>query len=413
MHFLWVKTDLLHPTNSGGRIRTFEMLREIHRNHQVSYLSLDDGRTSPDAIARSSEYARSLELVPQKRTTKQGVPFYADLARNLVSSYPYVLDRYKSPMLSSRISEICRTENVDVLVCDFLFPAPAVRDDVTIPRVLFQHNVEARIWERHAQVGPTPVHKIYFGMQHRRMVRAERELCAKFDEVIAVSEEDARAFRTEYGTTNVSSVPTGVNTDFFGISDPSLRQKGNIVFLGSMDWMPNIDGVKWFIQEVLPLVRRDVPEATVTVVGRDPAPAIVALGNSVPGVRVTGTVDDVRPYLSAGALFVVPLRVGGGTRLKLYEGMSTGIGTVSTTVGAEGLPIVDGTHIRLADDTASMAATVTQMLQSPDATNRMGLAAADFVRSRFGWASVAQSFVDLCEQTRDRVQKTRPSAKRS
>jgi glycosyltransferase involved in cell wall biosynthesis len=397
MHILWIKTDLLHPPNAGGRIRTYEMLRAIKRQHEVTYLALDDGTTTPEAIARSGEYATRVDLVPYTRAPKGTPGFFADLVGNLVSPMPYVIDRYRSPRMAERIRHWC-ARDVDLVVCDFLFPAPAVPDSARMPRILFQHNVEARIWERHALVGRTPVHRAYFALQHRRMRRAEARLCAKFDGVVAVSDADADLFRSDYGIANVESIPTGVNVEFFGVSDPARREPDHLLFLGSMDWMPNIDGVQWFVREVLPRVRRERPDARITIVGRDPAPAIRELHDPAAGVFVTGTVPDVRPYLERAAVFVVPLRVGGGTRLKLYEGLATGVPTVSTTIGAEGLPLRDGTHLRIADTAPDTATAIVALLRDPAAASAMGAAAARYVRGTFGWDGVARQFLDACRR---------------
>jgi polysaccharide biosynthesis protein PslH len=395
VHVLWVKTDLLFPLNSGGRIRTFEMLRAIRRQHEVTYLALDDGTVTPEALEHAKEYATRVELVPHARPAKGTPAFFAALLRNLWSSSPYVIDRYRSPAMAERVRHWC-ARGIDLALCDFVFPAPAFPTDARPPRLLFQHNVEARIWARHAKVGRTPLHRAYFGLQHRRMRRIEAELCAKFDGVIAVSESDAEEFRSAYGLERVESVPTGVNTEFFRQTDSAARERGHILFLGAMDWMPNIDGVEWFVREVLPLVRREVPDARLTIVGRDPVASIRALHDPALGVEVTGTVADVRPYLERASVFVVPLRVGGGTRLKLFEGLATGIPTVSTTIGAEGLPLEDGVHLRIADAPDTMAAAVTSLLRDPAGAARMGDTAADHVRGTFGWDGVARQFLDAC-----------------
>lgn len=389
--------------NSGGRIRTYEMLREIRKNHDVQYVALDDGSTPAEALEKYGEYATSVDLVHQDRVGKHGIPFYADLAKNLLSNDPYVLDRYRSPELARRVASASVRGDIDVMVCDFLFPARDIPNSIATPKVLFQHNVEARIWQRHAQVGRTFLHRAYFSSQYKRMEQAERQLCQNFDWVVAVSEDDADVFRNQYGIRNVSSIPTGVNTDVFTIADPAKRRDGSIVFLGSMDWMPNIDGVRWFVREVLPAVRQHVPHATVNIVGRNPAPEISVLAE-LEGVTVSGTVPDVRPYLNEASVFVVPLRVGGGTRLKIYEGMATGIGTLSTTIGAEGLPLEADVHLRLADDAASMARATVEMLKNPSATNAMGLAAAQYVRANFGWSGVAREFMNVCERAREKAQ---------
>ena len=395
MHVLWIKTDLLFPLNSGGRIRTFEMLRAIRRRHDVTYVALDDGTTSPEALEHAREYATQVDLVPHRRPAKGSPAFFGALLANLASPNPYVIDRYRSPAMAERIRYWC-TQDVDLLVCDFIFPAPAVPRTASIPRIIFQHNVEARIWARHAAVGRTPLHPAYFRLQHERMRRAEAALCATFDGVVAVSESDAEEFRSAYGLTNVESVPTGVNTDFFQTTDPAAREPAHLLFLGAMDWMPNADGIRWFVKEVLPLVRRRAPEVRLTIVGRDPIASVRELHAPDQGVVVTGTVPDVRPWLASSAVFVVPLRVGGGTRLKLYEGLATGIPTVSTTIGAEGLPLEDGVHLRIADAPEAMADAIVSLVHDPDGAARMGAAAARYVRGTFGWDGVAQQFVDAC-----------------
>ena len=371
------------------------MLRAIRRRHEVTYLALDDGTVTKEGREHAAEYATRLELIPQRRPAKGSPAFFAALLANLASSRPYVIDRYQSPEMAERIRYWCG-QNIDLLVCDFIFPAPAVPSSARVPRILFQHNVEARIWERHAVVGRTPLHRGYFGLQHRRMRRNEAALCARFDGVIAVSESDAQELRSSYGLAHVESVPTGVNTDFFRLADSARRESKHLLFLGAMDWMPNADGVQWFVKEVLSLVRREDPEIRLTIVGRDPVASVRDLHDTENGIEVTGTVADVRPYLDAASIFVVPLRVGGGTRLKLFEGLATGIPTVSTTIGAEGLPLQDGVHLRIADTPRAMADAILSLVRDPAGAARMGEAAARYVRGTFGWDGVAQQFIDAC-----------------
>ena len=395
MHLLWVKTDLLYPLNSGGRIRTFEMLRAIRRKHEVTYIALDDGTVTPEALRHAEQYATRVELIPHALPRKGTVPFYTALLANLASSSPYVIDCYRSPAMAARVREWC-DRDVDLLVCDFVFPAPAIPPVARMPRIVFQHNVEARIWARHAKVGPTPLHRAYFGLQHRRMRATEEALCAAFDGVIAVSESDAAEFRSAYGLSNVESVPTGVNTEFFRVTDPAAREPKHLIFLGAMDWMPNIDGVRWFANEMLPRLRREEPDVRLTIVGRDPVASVRELHDPEHGVVITGTVDDVRPYLERASVFVVPLRVGGGTRLKLFEGLATGIPTVSTTIGAEGLPLTDGVHLHIADEPSTMASAILSLMRDPAAATRMGETAAHYVRGAFVWDSIADQFLESC-----------------
>lgn len=396
MHILWIKTELLHPVDKGGRIRTYQMLRALARLHEVTYLTLDDGTAAPDALARASEYCTRVEAVPFAPPPKGSVGFYTALLRNLVSPLPYAIARYEVPALRDRLRTLCSSTNVDVVVCDFLAPSINVPDDLGVPVVLFQHNVEAMIWERHAHVATHPLRKWYMGEQWRRMKRFEASECRRVDSVVAVSPQDAEVFRRDYGVTEVPDVPTGVDTDYF-VRQPSVQRKpGTMVFTGSMDWMPNEDGIAWFVDSTLPHIRAAIPTAALTIVGRNPTAKVKALQSSDGSVTVTGSVPDVRPYLASHQLFIVPLRVGGGTRLKIYEGMTMGLPTVSTTIGAEGLPVLNGEHIVLADDPASFAHECIALLNDPARCEQMGTAADLYVRDQFGWDGVAKRFAEFC-----------------
>lgn len=395
MRILWLKTELLHPVDKGGRIRTYQMLRSLARQHHVTYLCLDDGTAAPDALERASEYAHDVRTVPWRAPARGTPGFYADLAVNLFSSLPYAIDKYRSPAFAQAVEQLA--SSADVVVCDFLAPAVNVPRELSAPVVLFQHNVEAEIWRRHAEVAGGWVARSYFSMQYRRMVRFEGRSCRRFDRVVAVSEQDAELMRTAYGVERVSAVPTGVDLEYFRPQPEVARSRTELVFTGSMDWLPNEDGVAWFCEAVLPLVRAEVPEATLTIVGRNPSPAVSGLGTRHAGVTVTGTVPDVRPYLARGAALVVPLRIGGGTRLKIYEAMAMETPVISTTVGAEGLPLEPGAHLLLADTPEALAAACVRALREGAAVQAMGHAGARFVRERFGWDRVSGVFADACE----------------
>jgi len=196
----------------------------------------------------------------------------------------------------------------------------------------------------------------------------------------------------------VSEVPTGVDTEYFRSSGKGPRDPHNMVFTGSMDWIPNEDAVRFCVQEILPRIRQAVPDATLTVVGRNPAPSVSALAAQQPGVRVTGRVDDVRPYMERAALYLVPIRIGGGTRLKIFEAMAMGLPVVSTRVGAEGLPVVDGQDIVLADSPVQFADAAIQLLTDPKRAHALGAAASRMVRERAGWDRAAAAFAAICER---------------
>jgi sugar transferase (PEP-CTERM/EpsH1 system associated) len=397
VHILWLKTELLHPVDKGGRIRTYNMLRALRRGHRVTYLTLDDGTAAPDAAERAvEEYCHELVRVPFAPPPKGTARFYADLAANVLSPLPYAVARYRSPAMRRAAEAAVARGGVDVVVCDFLAPSLNVPAGLGAPAVLFQHNVEAVIWERHARVAAHPVKKAYMREQWRRMLRHEAAECRRFDHVIAVSPQDAEVFRRDFGVRSVSDVPTGVDTDYFRPSGRAERRPHELVFTGSMDWLPNEDAILWFAAEVLPRVRARVPDATLAVVGRNPTAPVRAL-DGANGVTVTGSVPDVRPYLERGAAFVVPIRIGGGTRLKIYEAMAMERAVVSTAVGAEGLPVRDGVDALIADAPEAFADAVVALLTDPARAAAVGRAAAAMVRERFGWDAVTARFAADCE----------------
>jgi glycosyltransferase involved in cell wall biosynthesis len=226
------------------------------------------------------------------------------------------------------------------------------------------------------------------------MLRLEKKAFLEAANVIAVSDADARTMCDMFGTRDVSSVPTGVDIDYFRRPEQTPPES-DLVFIGSMDWMPNVDGVQFFVREILPLIRRERPECTLTVVGRVPPPEILALARSDNRIRVTGTVLDIRPFLWGSQVSIVPLRVGGGTRLKIYESMAAGVPVVSTAVGAEGLDVTHPGNIRLADTAGSFAAECLQLLNDAPVRGRMAEAGLHLVTSRFSWDQIAKDFEDI------------------
>lgn len=398
MRILWLKTELLHPIDKGGKIRTYSMLRELKRKHEITYLTLDDTKATQGERDKALEYCSHLTTVPFAQPSKGSIRFYIDLLRNLASRRPYAIDKYKSSGMRRAIEAATATSQFDIVICDFLFPSINVPDSAGVPTVLFQHNVEASIWHRHASVPQHPVRRLYMREQWRRMHRWEERECRRFHHVVTVSDADRESIEALYGVRSVSSIPTGVDTDYFRQAAPAETCGHNIVFIGSMDWLPNEDGVTWFCDAVLPLIWKRVPDASLSVVGRSPSQRVRELARRVPQVTVTGTVPDVRPYIAQAAVVVVPLRIGGGTRLKIFEGMSMGRPTVSTSIGAEGLPVRDKEDLLIADDAETFAESTAELLLNPERGAAIGRRAAGRVRREFGWDSVATQFTRICEE---------------
>jgi glycosyltransferase involved in cell wall biosynthesis len=229
------------------------------------------------------------------------------------------------------------------------------------------------------------------------MLAYEEAACRRFDAVVAVSPDDRDFIRDRYSVEQVYDVPTGVDTEYFR-PQPSNTNPTELVFTGSMDWMPNEDAVLYFAREILARIHDAIPAATFTIAGRNPGAAVRALEEKDRRVRVTGDVPDIRPYIREAAVYVAPLRCGGGTRLKIFEAMSMAKPVVSTSIGAEGLPLRAGEELVIADSPAQFASAAIRLLRDRDSARRIGARARVGVCERFSWENASASFATICER---------------
>ena len=391
MRILWLKTDLLLPLDKGGKLRTWHLMRHLARRHEITYLAFADPGEDPRNVVGMGEVARFVDTVPRVEVQKASARFFAKVAWHLADPLPYAVGQYRSRSYRTRVKELLETRQFDLIVADFLPPIVNLPDSLPCPAVLFTHNVESEIWRRHAETAGDPLRKLLYGTQYRRMLRFEGRALRRFEGLLAVSEADRETFARLYPGIDLGRmhvVRTGVDTEFFTPA-PSPADSVELVFTGSMDWLPNEDGMLWFCREILPQIQTEVPNVTLSIVGRAPTPAVKKLAEER-GVRVTGRVDDVRPYMSQAAVFIVPLRIGGGTRLKIFEAMGMAKAVVSTTVGAEGLPVTHDRDILLADDPASFSRAVIRLLRDVSERRQLEHQARRLVAEQFDWSAVAR-----------------------
>lgn len=312
MRILWLNAGLLLPLDKGGKLRTWHLMRHLARRHQITYLSFVD----PDATAADKEgmheVCERLEVVPRSLAPKGSLAFSIGAAASILDPLPYAAGRYRSRAYAHAVRRLLDTGSFDLVVCDFLVPAVNMPRTLPCPSVVFTHNVEAEIWRRHYEQQTNPIRRLLFRQQWRRMLRFEGATLGRFDLVLAVSDTDRTTFQKLYRRdvrAPIVTVATGVDTAFFAPRDDRAAQR-HLVFTGSMDWIPNEDAMKHFCQDVLPLVRAQEPDVTLSIVGRAPTSAVQRLAE-IPGVEVTGRVDDVRDHIARAAVYVVPIRIGG------------------------------------------------------------------------------------------------------
>ncbi len=388
MNILVLDEEFPFPLNSGKRIRSFNLLSRLAKRHQLTYLAY--GTESSESY--KALQAEEMHPIPVLHTLqpKSGPVFYLKLLQNLFSSLPYTVTSHFAQPFVERLVELLDRQRFDVVICEWSPYAIYMRERRTPPTVIVAHNLEHLIWQRYHQTETNPLKKLYIGGQYRKMLRFEKEAFDRAAGVTTVSMKEAEGVRSLSPLPMIAPVDNGVDLNYFA-PVPEPPKADTLVFVGSLDWRPNQDAVEYFIEEILPIIRGCRPEVVFRAIGRNMPPHIARLG-SRPGVNLVGEVDDVRPYARAASVFVVPLRIGGGTRLKILEALSMESAVVSTSIGAEGLELENGKHLLLADTPAAFAEAVVDLLEHPTRSKELGKAGRACVVSRYGWDTLA---VDL------------------
>jgi len=397
--------ELPYPLTSGKRLRTFNLLTRLAERHRITILCHRnaDAAEVPKAVEVLARHGIDTIVVPRAIPSKQGPGFYARLAGNLLSSLPYSVETHTSPELVEAVAKYARQTQVDVWNCEWTPYAQVLRQALgkrlkRTPWVVMAHNVESLIWKRYHETEENSLKRWYIHQQWRKFELFEKWAYANATWCVAVSEPDAEIIRTQMGGTEQTEVvDNGVDTTYFRPQTDVERVPGNIAFLGSLDWRPNQDGVKVLLDTVFPQVKAKLPNATLSIVGRHPPEWLREAVLRVPGVSLHANVPDVRPYLARCSLTVVPLRVGGGSRLKILESLATGTPVVSTHLGAEGLRLTPGVHYTHTRNEKDMAEAIVMQLSDTDTALRQADEGRRLVLRDYDWAPLSTKLQEIWE----------------
>lgn len=396
MRILWVKMGGLWPATTGGRVRSLNTISELARSHQVTVITTHGRGDDPDGLKQQLAHCERVISVPYAVPKRGSAAFAASVAGSWFSHYPVDLWKWRVRDVRREVRAALGKVDTDLIVADFLFAAVNVGMTGDVPVLLFEHNVEYLIWQRLAHLESNPWKRALFEMEWRKVRACEADACRRADLTIAVSDDDKERLAELGAGIRAASIPTGVDTEYFkpcGAAEVPAR----LVFSGSMDWHPNEDAVCYFVDTILPRIRAEAPAASFTIVGRNPSARVRELG-AQPGVIVTGTIDDVRPSIGEASVYVVPLRAGSGTRIKIFEALAMGKAVVSTTVGAEGLALESGRHFLAADTPHDFATAVIRLLRDPARRQALGDEGRALVEANYSWAMVARQFEEHCEK---------------
>jgi len=386
MKILVLGEEFPYPLNTGGRIRTFSLFSRLAQKHEVRFLAYGD--EDSDSYRYCDEAGLLPIAVPPQVPSKHGLVFYMRLLANLFSQLPYVVTSHYSEVYRSHLQTELEQRPADIVAAAW---TPYATFFSAVPKgltLITSHNIEADIWKRYYATETSLHKKWYIGTQAAKMRRFEKSVFRQANAVTAVSAADASAIRKTGSEAAVEVIENGVALDYFTTDSVAEIIPERLVFTGSMDWRPNQDAAEYFVNDIFPRLREKRPDLEAVFVGREPPDHIRQLGD-IPGITITGTVDDIRPYIREAAVYIVPLRVGGGSRLKILEALALKKPVVSTSVGAEGLAITHDKDILLADSPEQFAAAVESLLNDRARAERLGTAGRELVVQRYGWDRLA------------------------
>ena len=385
MRIVWLTPRIACPPDTGGTIVTYYLLRHLATHgHHVAVWPISEVRGTPQLGEGIELFPRTF-LVPRQHSL-------GCLLLSTLTARPYAISRYLDRAASQEIAKALGRSHYDVVQIDHLHLAEYGLLVEKKPRVLLMHNVESVLWERLADVEPHPIKRAFYKHQARKLRRYETAMLSQYDAVVALSPIDAARLRELCPFTQIITIPPGVDRELFHPLDIP-EEPYSVVFIGPLDWLPNADGVRWFCREVWPRVRAQIPRARCYLAGRQPPADLLSYAHQ--DVIAPGYVKDARSLIARASVFVVPLRIGSGVRLKILQALAMGKAVVTTSVGCEGLELVDDEHLWVADTPQEFANKVIALLHDPATRRRLGEAGMQRVRTRYRWPDAAKALEAL------------------
>jgi len=393
MRILFVSTGLPIPANNGFAIRSLSIVKALASSgHELSFVSFAQ-RTRPESLDPLPRYCDEIDLVEQEIVSVSQGASYLRRATCLFGLKSYSIERFSSAEMRDRIASHLKARKFDIILCDSLYALVNIPQTDT-PIVLNCHNAEHLIFKRYTQVEKNFFKKCYASVEARLIRNAERLGCQRAAMAMVCSNVDEGTLRHLHSNLPIHVIPNAVDTDSYH-SNETRSSQDTLLFQGGMDWYPNRDAVEFFVRSILPKVRAECPGVRFTVAGRNPPAQFAAEIGSERGVEFTGTVPDMRPYLSAATVVVVPLRFGSGTRIKILEACAAGVPVVSTAVGAEGLDLKPGKDIVLADDPTEFAQAVITLLRDRPRRDSIARQARTVIVDRYSQPILKRSLDNL------------------
>mgnify|MGYP001065131929 CR=1 FL=1 len=382
---------LPYPLDTGGKIRSYHLLCALAAHFEVDlYTVYYGGKPSETDIGALQEHCRRVILFPLDKSWRTRDRIWRTLA-----SLPRSVDHFQTPGSLEQAQQFLSDSEYDLVIADEICMTPYAELSPDLPRMVSRQKVDHLHYGETAKARPWGLEKVLDFIEAGKLRRYEKAKMPLYQACLACSAQDAALIRQDAPAVPMLVIPNGVDLSTFVPSGRPKAREPTLLYVGSMNYYPNIDAVRFFFETMYESIRQVVPDVGVQIVGHAPPPEIQQLAR-LPRVEVTGTVPDVRPYYEQATVFIIPLRLGGGTRLKIVEAMAMGLPVVSTTVGATGLDVHSGEDILIADDAASFTDSVLRLLSGPELRARI-TEGGRLLAHRYDWGELTKPFADLAE----------------
>jgi polysaccharide biosynthesis protein PslH len=392
---LVVDEEVPFPLTTGKRIRSYNLLKAQSTKHRITFLchrSIVDAecQTGVERFGQLGIKVEFLERSLPKQTLLTSKPrLAAQLGMNFFSKYPYLVQKHASNELRRRVEQLSNRPDIDLIHIEWTPYAAAITPRVRKPWVLDAHNVESLIWKRYFHAESNRLKRLFIRHQWTKFSRFEKRMFQKASEVVFVSKPDNETAKEEFGRSRGTVVDNGVDLQEFRYAGLHERDINRILFLGSLDWRPNIDAIDFFLDEIWPQIRASRPGLHLDIVGRSPARLFSERLRGERNVTLHPDVPSVRPFLELARLMIVPLRIGGGSRLKILEAAASGLPVISTTVGAEGLAMEPGRHYIRADSAEELQDAILENVDNNAYLERLAISARRLVERQYDWSIIS------------------------
>ncbi|RLC79913.1 MAG: glycosyl transferase family 1 [Chloroflexi bacterium] len=383
MKILFITTRIPYPPINGGTIVTFNTIKYLAlRGHSITLVTFTE--ESNRSLEKLEKYCK---IIIQPEKPKDSLK---EILLNFFDKKPYKISKYITKGMENLIKNIMLTSTFDIVWIDHLHMAyygKLLKTLFKVPVVLREHNIESKIWERISRNQKNILLKAYILLQYKKFYSYESQICEKFDKCFTISQADKETLKRMNSKINVSVIHAGVDTSYFYPRHID-EEPYSIIFVGSMNWLPNIEGVRWFYHKIFPLIKKEIPEAVLYIIGKKPSREIQMLKGK--DVVVTGFVEDVREYMAKAKVFIVPLKAGSGIRIKILNALAMGKAVVSTSIGCEGIEVDNGKNIYIANTPKDFAQKVIRLLNDKKERQRLGKEGLKLIKEKYQWEQIAE-----------------------